>query len=185
LRPNFADFEQKGLKRARTSRKFVFFSLIPGKSKKYYNVPSDTDKGNFVSKGKNAFTKGKLLGADFFHQRPNFSAKLPRKVCHELATLPPPHPPPPPTPPPSSPLPRDHQIFYRRVAPVTTYKLAKNVHIVTWLFFRQPALLQPVLPTLRWFFRPVHGKLRLIEIFVMIYSIPRPLHIKKLSTTYE
>ena len=45
-----ADFVQKVPKRGQTSGKFVFllfFSLILGKSKKYFNVPTDTDQEIF------------------------------------------------------------------------------------------------------------------------------------------
>jgi hypothetical protein len=83
---------QKGLKRGRTSRKFVFLLFLSRhleKSKKCFTIPTDTDKDNFVLllEAKNAFNQGKCMGTDFFPQRPNFSAELARKVCQEFATL--------------------------------------------------------------------------------------------------
>jgi hypothetical protein len=49
-----ADFVQKGPKKVQIAGKFVFFllfSLILGKSKKYYTFPSDIYQYSFVSKG--------------------------------------------------------------------------------------------------------------------------------------
>jgi hypothetical protein len=78
-----ADFVQKGQKRGRTSGKFVFilfFSLILGKSKKYYNFPIDTDKDKFVSKDKKRLHEEKIsTGPIFFPQCRIFPPKLAKK----------------------------------------------------------------------------------------------------------
>jgi hypothetical protein len=50
-------------------------------SKKYYTFPTDTDKDNFVSKGKKRIQKGKIA------RRPNFPTELAGNVCQELAAL--------------------------------------------------------------------------------------------------
>jgi hypothetical protein len=53
------------------------FSSSIGRSKKYYNVP--THKDNFVSKGKNAFKKGKFLGGRLFSLVADFTPSCPEK----------------------------------------------------------------------------------------------------------
>jgi hypothetical protein len=80
---SLANFVQNWWKRGPLFRKvcFLFFSsLIIGKSKNYYTLLADIYKDNFNSKGKMP-SKGKIT------RRLNFSAKLARKVCQELAKL--------------------------------------------------------------------------------------------------
>ncbi len=93
LRPSFGlFFVQKGRKGAELLESlFSYYSLLSiiiiVKSKNYCTFPTDIEKYGFVSKGKMPSIREIYQGAEFFPQRPNFSADLAGKVCQELATL--------------------------------------------------------------------------------------------------
>ncbi len=75
---------RKDRKEAELLKKIIHYSLILGKPKQYCTVLIDKSwffLTQMPSKSEN------LFGAGFFPQRPNFSARLARKFCQELATL--------------------------------------------------------------------------------------------------
>jgi hypothetical protein len=66
-----ANVEQKGPKRGETSRNLVFlllFSLIPNKSKKSYNFPTDIEKDSFVSEAQMPSKRENFYGAPIFQR---------------------------------------------------------------------------------------------------------------------